>query len=76
LLPGNAEILGNAAHTLLDLGRAEDALANYDLAIALRPDYDQAHNGRGNALARLGRENEALASYEAPRPLTTTRGWR
>ncbi len=41
-----------------------EALANYDKAIALKPDFAQAHNNRGTALQDLNRPAEALASYE------------
>jgi tetratricopeptide (TPR) repeat protein len=34
---------------LMDLKRPEDALASYDKAIALRPDYAEAYYNRGNA---------------------------
>ena len=47
-----------AAHSdlgkaLLDLNRLEDALASYDRAIALKPDYAGAYINRGNALQDL-----------------------
>ena len=44
-------------------GRPADALASYDTAIALEPDFAMAHNNRGNALGDLKRPEEALASY-------------
>ena len=40
------------------------ALASYDRAIALRPDYADAHNNRGQVLRELMRYDEALASYD------------
>jgi Tfp pilus assembly protein PilF len=46
------------------LGRFEEALASYDRALKVRPDYTQALSNRGNALAALGRFEEALASYD------------
>ena len=39
-------------------------MASYERAIALRPDYAEAHNNRGIALVHLQRPAEALASYE------------
>jgi tetratricopeptide (TPR) repeat protein len=39
------------------------AIAAYDRAIAIFPAYSEAYNNRGNALARLGRRTEAMASY-------------
>ena len=48
----------------MDLKRPAEALASYDKAIALKPDYAEAHNNRGNALRDLKRPEEALASYD------------
>ena len=48
----------------MDLKRPAEALASYDKAIALKPDYAEAHNNRGNALKDLKRPAEALASYD------------
>ncbi len=62
----NAKIAGahcNLGKALRDLGRPADALASYDTAIALEPDFAMAHNNRGNALGDLKRPEEALASY-------------
>src|SRR5262249_53227554 len=39
--------------------------ASYDRAIALKSDYADALNNRGNALQDLNRVDEALASYDA-----------
>src|SRR5258705_431608 len=44
-------------------GDPADALASYDRVIALKPDFAEVHFNRGNALARLGRQDEALASF-------------
>jgi tetratricopeptide (TPR) repeat protein len=45
--------------------RGDDARAigEYDQAIAIYPAYAEAYRNRGNALARLGRRDEAAASY-------------
>ena len=47
------------------LKRHEDALASFDRALRIRPDYAAAHGGRGNVLLTLGRSEEALASCDA-----------
>ena len=39
------------------------AIEDYDRAIAIFPAYAEAYRNRGNALARLGRREEAMASY-------------
>jgi hypothetical protein len=45
--------------------RGDDAgaIAAYDRAIAIFPAYSEAFHNRGNALVRLGRREEAMASY-------------
>ena len=61
----NCEILNNIAGAILAaLGRAEEAIGRYDHAIALAPDFFEAHNNRGIALNDLGRAEEALASFD------------
>jgi uncharacterized protein (TIGR02466 family) len=52
--------LGN---TLKELGRLDDAEASYSQAIALRPDYAEAHSNLGVTLKELGRLDDAEASY-------------
>ena len=42
----------------------ERALASYDEAIALKPDYAEAHYSRGGVLMELKRPEEALASFD------------
>lgn len=53
--------LGNA---LKGLRRFDEAVASYDAAIALDPEYAEAPYNRGNALQELGRFDDALASYD------------
>jgi Flp pilus assembly protein TadD len=44
-------------------GRLLAALAGYDAALALKPDFAQVWNNRGNVLADLNRLDEAVESY-------------
>ena len=44
-------------------GRLEDAVAGYSRALLLRPDFADAHNNLGAALAAGGRFGEAAAHY-------------
>ena len=46
------------------LGKQDLALASYDRAVAVRPDYAEAQSNRGDALHALKRYDEALASYD------------
>jgi hypothetical protein len=62
--PANAEVLSNRGAALRQLGRFEEALADYDRALALAPAAAEAHNNRGVALAALARYAEALAAYD------------
>ena len=56
--------LNNRGNALQELKRFEEALASYDRALALKPDYAEALNNRGIALQELKRLEEALASYD------------
>jgi tetratricopeptide (TPR) repeat protein len=49
---------------LQDLARLDEALASFDLAIAIQADNARAHNNRGVALQDLQRFAEALASHD------------
>lgn len=44
--------------------RLDDAAASYHRALALKPDYAEAHNNLGAILQLQGNSNAALASYE------------
>ena len=64
LKPDDAEAFAQHANVLQELGRFEDALADYDRAVALKPDFAAGHNNRGLVLYRLNRLDEALASID------------
>jgi len=59
--------VNNRGATLHASGRyeEEEAVASYDRAIALKPDYPDALVNRGDALLELKQLKEALASYES-----------
>jgi tetratricopeptide (TPR) repeat protein len=46
------------------IGRQADAIAAFDRALALKPDYVEALYNRGAALARLNRLQDAIADFE------------
>jgi tetratricopeptide (TPR) repeat protein len=50
---------------LFALGRADEAIGEYEIALQLKPGSAEAHNDLGNALTRLGRAAEAVPHYEA-----------
>ena len=45
-------------------GRIEDAVARYHRVLFLKPDYAEAHNNLGAALAAQGRVEDAVARYK------------
>src|SRR3974377_1128789 len=61
---GIATAHNNLGNALSALKRQEQALASYDKAISLKPDYAEAHSNRGNALSDLKRLEEAIVSYD------------
>ena len=46
------------------LGKYKDALADYDRAIELNPDYAAAYYNRGNAKQKLGRDEAAVGDFD------------
>jgi len=60
------EILHNIVGAIYaGAGHLNEAVAHYDRAIALAPDFIEALNNRGNALFGLKRLEPALASFDA-----------
>ncbi len=49
---------------LKEMGHLEDALSSFDCALALKPDFVEAHLNHGAALHDLKRFSEAIASYD------------
>jgi predicted O-linked N-acetylglucosamine transferase (SPINDLY family) len=62
--PVPAEFMFDMGYSCHMLNRHDQALACYDRAIILRPDYAEAYNDRGNTLLLLQRPAEALASFD------------
>ena len=50
-------------HDLAELGRLPEAVAQFEEALRLRPDYDVAHANLAKTLARLDRHPEALRHF-------------
>src|SRR5262249_16251041 len=59
-----AEAINNRGIILYELGRLDEALASYDEAIALKPDYAEAFCNRGVILYDCNHLEKALASYD------------
>ena len=63
---GNYLAHHNLGVTLADEGQSNEAIAHFQEALRIRPDYAQARTDLGNALSKLpGRAAEAIAQYQA-----------
>ena len=62
--PKFGAVWSNRGAVLLDLGRAEEALASIERSLAVQPGDVTALYMRGNAVRALGRAREALAMYD------------
>ncbi|MEO7649721.1 MAG: tetratricopeptide repeat protein, partial [Bryobacteraceae bacterium] len=62
--PGNVNAHYNLGFALAKQGRPEEAAAEYNEALRIRPDYAFAHCNLANALSALGRLDEAIPHYE------------
>ncbi len=54
----------NLGIALAESGRTQEAVAHYEQALRIKPDYAEAHCNLGAALARAGRLQEAVGHYE------------
>jgi tetratricopeptide (TPR) repeat protein len=63
-VPRAAELHNNLGAILQLRERYDEALACYDKAVTLKPDYANAFYNRGFVLRKLNRVEDALASYE------------
>lgn len=70
---GTPEALAGRAHLLAELGRHEEAAAEYDKLLALRPHYVEGHYQCGARLYQLGRYEDALARFNKSVELDPTR---
>ena len=66
LNPEAAAVLFSTANVSYERKRYEEALDSYDRALAIQPDFAQAHHGRATVLStfELKRYEEALDSYD------------
>ena len=64
LLPERASLSNQKAILLHIERRYSEAIASYDKALEIKPDYHEAWNNRGIAFYYLQRYSEAIASYD------------
>ena len=55
----------NLGQALAAAGKPGEAIAAYETALQLKPDYVDAHNNLGNALLAVGRPADAIAHFRA-----------
>ncbi|MBE9199465.1 MULTISPECIES: serine/threonine-protein kinase [unclassified Nodularia (in: cyanobacteria)] len=60
----NAIALSQQGSTLFDLQRYQDALAAYQEAVNINPDFVPGWSGQGKTLSELKKYEEALAAYD------------
>ena len=64
--PGNARARYNLGMILAGLNRPPEAIAEYEAALRLKPNYEEAHYNLGIELAKIpGRLPDALSHFEA-----------
>ena len=62
-----------SAHYWSDQGKLDEAVAQYQRALALKPDFAEAHNNLGNALKDQGKpEEQQSTTIAAPLPSSRT----
>jgi tetratricopeptide (TPR) repeat protein len=60
----NAVAHYNLGNDLLQKGRVDEAIAQYQKALQIKPDKEEACNNLGNALLQKGSVDEAIAYYQ------------
>ena len=54
----------NLGNFLIQTGRTDDAIAQYQLALHARPDYADAHYSLGNVLLQRGKVDDAIVQFQ------------
>jgi tetratricopeptide (TPR) repeat protein len=54
----------NLGNDLLQKGRVDDAISQYQMALQIKPNYAEAHNNLGNALPQKGRVDDAISQCQ------------
>ena len=62
--PENTLAMNDLGVLLAERGAVDAAIAQYQRALQIRPDFPKAHNNLGDALVRRGRTDEAIQHYQ------------
>lgn len=62
--PNSIFVINLLGASLKGQGRLQEALAQFDAAVEVNPDYADAYNNRGVTLQELNRLEEAIASFD------------
>lgn len=62
--PNAPKVRFNYGNALSDVGRLTEAVVEYEAALALKPEYDHAHNNLAVTLDALGRNEQADDHFE------------
>jgi Flp pilus assembly protein TadD len=61
---GNAIAHSNLGAALFKMDREDEAIAHFQKALEIKPDFAEAHNNLGNLLFQKGRADEAINQYQ------------
>src|SRR3984893_3334103 len=64
ITPNNDVANAGLGGVLLDEGKIDDAVAQFERAVSIRPDNGQAHAALGNALLKKGSASEAIVHWQ------------
>jgi len=62
--PGNARALNDFGNALDSAGRRSEALASYDRALQLKPDYAMAYYNKAESLLKMGQTAAAIELFD------------
>ena len=61
---GNSTAHNNLGGIYRDEGRTGEAIAQFQMALGINPDFAEAHNNLGVVFAQQGRKGEAITQYQ------------
>ena len=61
---GNSLAHSNLGLVLFGRGQVDEAIAHFQMALEIQPDYADAHSNLGHAFLQIGRVDEAIAQFQ------------